>query len=157
MSAPRTRVDRADDVGRAVADVVTALAAAAGLDRGRAYRLRLAADEITTNTMTHGYRGAGGPVEITCGVEPDAAWVRITDAAPAFDPRGHVTRVDGPPREGGYGIHLVLTGVDEFGYEWAGGRNHYTLRVRRVRVEEGGTDGGSADRDTPRPDGARGH
>lgn len=132
MHTLRVRVSSADEVGRVVADVVAAVAVRAGLAGGRAYWLRLAADEITTNAMTHGYRGRAGVIDIEAGVTPEGAWLTIADDAPAFDPREHDAgpALTGPPVVGGYGIFLALNSIDEFDYERTGGRNRYTLRIR---------------------------
>ena len=149
MTTWQLRVDCRDDVGEAVAGVVGALAGEAALGVREAYRLRLAADEITTNIAAYGYQGQGGMVDIEAGYDAARVWLTIVDDAPRFDPREHdaTPAVQGPPQEGGYGIFLARNGVDEFSYEWADGRNRNTLLVRRPvdpagsSTEQGGFDG----------------
>ena len=104
-----------------------------------AYRLRLAADEITANVVLHGYRGAPGPVELVADVYNDLAWLRVDDVAPPFDP----SRVCGTPRTdldngppGGAGLVLVRAAVRWLRYERVHGRNRTTLWISR-----GGPDG----------------
>jgi anti-sigma regulatory factor (Ser/Thr protein kinase) len=129
------RLESRADVDQAVADFIGRLAKQAELPAGKAYWLRLAAEEITTNIIQHGYRGPG-PVKLVGGIEADRIWVRIEDRAPAFDPRGH----DPTPRlmiepaereEGGYGLLLALHKLDDFSYRRTAGQNHNTLVMRR--------------------------
>jgi serine/threonine-protein kinase RsbW len=119
-----------------LAAFVARLAAQADLTAARAYRLRLAADEIVTNIAVHGYRGKPEPVELFGAVEPDRVWLRIEDVGPPFDPRTHDPR----PRleassahaaEGGLGLFLALSGVDDFEYDRQGGKNRNTLIMHR--------------------------
>ncbi|XVV07002.1 ATP-binding protein [Actinosynnema sp. CA-248983] len=122
----------ADPVGPRVAALVRDLAARAGLDRARAYRLRLAADEIATNSVTH---GGVDRVFLCGGVTNDRVWVVVEDCAPAFDPRTYdpeVVLTDPHEREpGGLGLFLAHSGVDELHYERTAGRNRTTLVVHR--------------------------
>lgn len=134
MIACDLEIDAGDGVEEIVARLVGALARKARLPRHRAYWLRLATEEIVTNIARHGYRGSG-PVWLRGGVGPDRVWVRIEDAAPAFDPRGQ----PGPPpatelsrvEPGGYGLTLARHGTAEFRYERVGGRNRTTLAASR--------------------------
>jgi serine/threonine-protein kinase RsbW len=148
MASHRLRLTGGRCAGEELAEFVRSLARQAGLDSHQGYRLRLAADEITTNIALHGYRGEGGVVEIEGGVGENDVWLRIEDTAPPFDPRTH----DPGPRllsdlpeapEGGLGLFLALQGLDHFDYDYAGGRNLNTLVVRRSVdcSTPGGTDG----------------
>lgn len=118
-----------------VAAFVGALASQAGLPQHKAYWLRLATEEITTNIAQHGYRG-GGPLRLAGEVEADRVWVRIEDEAPAFDPRTHDPRphlqTDPALRaEGGFGLLLALHKLDGFAYERTGDMNTNTLIMCR--------------------------
>ncbi|MFD7029625.1 ATP-binding protein [Streptomyces sp. NPDC059917] len=118
----------------AIARFVRAVAVAAGLDRGAAYRLRLAVDELATNIVTHGYRGEEGRITVLGRAGAGRASIALEDGAPAFDPvAGRLPPpTELPPerrRIGGLGIHLALTSVDEFGYVRREGRNISTLTV----------------------------
>lgn len=128
-------VSTPDAVGPRVADLVRGLAECAELTRGQAYRLRLAADEIATNIVEHGY-GGRGVVAVCGGVEDDRVWVRTEDRAPPFDPRDHDAAevlathpADRSP--GGLGLHVAMAGLDEFHYEHVDGRNRNTMVVCR--------------------------
>ncbi|WP_229875736.1 ATP-binding protein [Streptomyces nojiriensis] len=118
-----------------IATFVLRLAGAAGLDKGAAYRLRLAVDELATNVVMHGYRGGGGRITVRGRSGPGGVQIVIEDTAPPFDPvEGRLPPAPGvPPEErriGGLGIHLALTSVDEFGYAHRDGRNISTLTVK---------------------------
>jgi serine/threonine-protein kinase RsbW len=120
----------------AVASFVEELVGHARLAHGKAYWLRLAAEEITTNIAHHGYRGRG-PMWLTAGCEPDIVWLRIEDAAPAFDPESHDrhSRLAVEPaerEEGGFGLLLALHKLDGFSYEYSDGKNRNTLIMNRT-------------------------
>ncbi|WP_371614938.1 ATP-binding protein [Streptomyces sp. NBC_00454] len=117
-----------------IAALVLRLATRAGLDKGAAYRIRLAVDELATNTVMHGYRGGDGRITVRGRSGPGRVQISIEDSAPAFDPsRGRLPPDPGTAPErrriGGLGIHLALTSVDEFGYVRRDGRNISTLTV----------------------------
>lgn len=121
---------------------VVALVDEAGLSPERSYRLRLAAEEIATNIVVHGYGEAPVPPPepgfyLEWGSDEERVWVRLEDGARPFDP----TRVPQPAnlgdplaerQEGGLGIHLVRDALDEFSYRRAGGHNHVLLAIRRA-------------------------
>lgn len=137
MIDTRVRADGVHVPGDEVTAVVGELAARTGLDRRDTYRLRLAADEIVTNVMMHGYRGGGGVVDLAAGADPDWVWLRIEDDAPPFDPTTCVAVRcrDADPlcgELGGHGLFLAMRSVDDFSYEYAGGRNRNLLRLRRT-------------------------
>jgi serine/threonine-protein kinase RsbW len=139
------RLDCLHPPSREIARFVEVLAAVANLPYCRAYRLRLAADEITTNIAVHGYRLAGGVLEVDGGIDTDSVWVCIEDEAPPFDPRTHDRheRLRSGPLSlaGGYGLHIALSSVDQFGYEYMGGRNRCKLTVKRCASKDGGPGG----------------
>ncbi|MFI7011964.1 ATP-binding protein [Streptomyces sp. NPDC050145] len=134
--APALRIPA--DLGSldAVAAFVLALGDRAGLAQSQLYRLRLAADELATNIVMHGYRGAPGEIAVDGGIGDDQVWVRFEDDAPAFDPRQGMQppALDVPLAErqiGGLGVYLAFTAVDSFEYELVAGRNVSTLVMRR--------------------------
>ncbi|MFE3995372.1 ATP-binding protein [Streptomyces goshikiensis] len=118
-----------------IAAFVLRLAEGAALDKGAAYRIRLAVDELATNIVMHGYRGGDGRITVRGRSGPGGVRITIEDTAPAFDPvEGRLPPVPGLPPErrrvGGLGIHLALTSVDEFSYTRRDGRNISTLTVK---------------------------
>ena len=120
---------------------VSEVAARAGVGSAAGYRLRLAVEELAANAVTHGYAGRPGYLRLTGGADERGAWIRLEDASPAFDP----SAAERPPDRllpvaerpiGGLGIHLALSAADEYVYEYAGGENRSTIRVRRRSGEE---------------------
>ncbi len=127
-----------DSLG-AIANYVKAAAAAANLDKKATYRLRLAADEIATNIITHGYEEAGleGDLSLQATINDRALTLTIEDTAAPFDPlsrlpqaREMMQRPIAEQTRNGRGIFLVLESVDEFRYERSGDRNRNILTVR---------------------------
>jgi serine/threonine-protein kinase RsbW len=130
------RANGMDELGEVLPDIVERLARATELTISQAYRLRLAADEIATNVVTHGYGGQGGRIDLDAGFDEHWAWVRIEDDAPEFDP----TTCDVRPRQaadpgwaplGGFGLFLALSSVDCIEHTYAAGRNRTLLKIRR--------------------------
>jgi serine/threonine-protein kinase RsbW len=149
MIAEQLLVHGLDQLGDTLAAMVERLAGRTGLSFGRAYRLRLAAEEIATNVLMHGYGGRGGLIEIDAGYDEEWVWLLVEDDAPEFDPASH----DPTPRLsmdpvmaplGGFGLFLALSSVDEITHSYVDGRNRTVLRMRRVTGDEGGTDGEAA-------------
>ncbi|MZD04653.1 ATP-binding protein [Streptomyces sp. SID5785] len=123
-----------------VSDFVVDLGKRACLPESSLYRLRLAADELATNIVLHGYGGESGEITVDGGIDPGDVWVRFQDDAPAFDPRQGMREpaLDVPLSErevGGLGVFLAFTAVDTFEYELVAGRNVSTLVMRRPAVE----------------------
>ncbi|MFF8592794.1 ATP-binding protein [Streptomyces sp. NPDC015220] len=135
-TAGALRVPATVDSLEPVSDFVLVLGRQARLPQSSLYRFRLAADELATNIVLHGYRGEPGEIAVDGGIDPDEVWVRFQDDAPAFDPRQgmRAPALDVPlaQREiGGLGVFLAFTAVDTFEYELVAGRNVSTLVMRR--------------------------
>ncbi len=126
----------------AIGTYVLEAARLAGLDRKRAYHLRLAVDEVATNIITHGYEEAGGTGDITllANQSDESLSVSLEDTAVPFDPRGRGEPVqlhealDERPI-GGLGVFIALKNVDGFEYCYADGRNRNTFIMRRQADE----------------------
>lgn len=120
----------------AIGEYLGRVAAAAGLDRQTAYRLRLAVDEIATNVVVHGYRKAGqeGELELESTTDAETLTVFLYDTAPPFDPLSAPTPdVTAPLADrsvGGLGVYLARRNVDRLGYERVGDRNRTAFTVR---------------------------
>jgi anti-sigma regulatory factor (Ser/Thr protein kinase) len=145
--AAHLRLDGDESITEAVTCFVEALAREAELPHHKTYWLRLAAEEFTINIVHHGYQGPG-PIWLAGEIKPDSVWLRIEDEAPAFDPRTHDHHAKLATRpaerdEGGFGLLLALHRLDEFCYEYAGGKNRSTLVMRRTI---GGTPDGNLNR-----------
>ena len=87
--------------------------------------------------VNHGHDGGFHEVEIGLTSEAEAVTIEITDDGKPFDPLNDAPAPDamGPLNdrtEGGLGIHLVRTMMDEMRYQREGDRNHLILVKRRV-------------------------
>jgi anti-sigma regulatory factor (Ser/Thr protein kinase) len=121
----------------AIGQHVGAAAERAGLDRSRAYRLRLAVDEIATNIILHGQPDpAAAAIDLTIDLAPDALTIALEDSGPEYDPRRQPAPegLDRPLAErsaGGLGVYLALRAVDRFAYQRINGRNRNIFTMAR--------------------------
>jgi anti-sigma regulatory factor (Ser/Thr protein kinase) len=122
----------------AIGQYVNSVASEAGLDKKPAYRLRLAVDEIATNTIIHGYEEAGlvGEVLVLSEIDSETLTIILEDSAAPFDPRklGRPDQIDHPMEErpiGGLGIYLTIQNVDKFDYEYVDNHNRNIFIVKR--------------------------
>lgn len=125
-----------------IGDYIKTIAAEAGLDKKRTYRLRLAVDEIATNIINYGYarNEQHGTIELSANVVDNDLVVTLEDTAPPFDPFNHELpdeqELEDPLEErpiGGLGIFLAIENVDEFRYEYVDGHN---LNIFLVQLNE---------------------
>lgn len=96
------------------------------------YDLRLAVEEVITNTITYGHPGRAGTIQIELSREDNAVVVQLWDEAKVFDPTtSPPPDFSRPPSErpvGGMGLYLLRESVDEIRHEAIeGGGNHLTL------------------------------
>ncbi|MGB0385882.1 MAG: ATP-binding protein [Ardenticatenaceae bacterium] len=110
----------------------------AGLSKRKAYRLRLAVDEIATNAIVHGYMDASeeGDLIIRAAIDDTTLTITLEDSGPPYDARQTPppSGMEAPLSEretGGLGVFLALQGVDQFDYERAGEWNRNIFVVKR--------------------------
>ncbi|QUS61793.1 anti-sigma regulatory factor [Synechocystis sp. PCC 7339] len=114
-------LDALNSIGKHILDQAQAV----GLQKKRAYKLRLAVDELATNIINYGYANAPGHNQISIQVEADKRKLKVTmvDTGLAYDPRDRqfdqsILSLEAEDRPiGGLGIFLALQSVDEFTYE----------------------------------------
>lgn len=91
-------------------------------------RFLIASDELFSNICR--YSGAG-EVIVECGTKGGTAQLTFEDDGVEFDPlKKHPPDVDAPleqRKEGGLGIYMVRTMMDEMSYERVGGKNRLTV------------------------------
>ena len=128
----------------AIGAFILRVSAEAGLERRASYRLRLAVDEIATNTVVHGYEESGlqGTIDIWAEIDDSDLRVVLEDSAGPFDPRQTAPPkgMDLPLEEraiGGLGVFLALRGVDALEYERIGDRNRSTFVMHRPSSSAG--------------------
>jgi anti-sigma regulatory factor (Ser/Thr protein kinase) len=77
--------------------------------------------EIFNNVAIHAYaRAGGGPIELAISPGEHELVIEISDHGQPFDPRGIVPLPELDPEhlpEGGMGIHIAKTMLDEMSYE----------------------------------------
>jgi serine/threonine-protein kinase RsbW len=100
--------------------------------------LALAVTEVCTNIARHGYREIAGDIEVQLARSRGAVHVTILDQAPPFVPATAVVPAVDPPvlpealAEGGYGLALVRSVVDELRVEPRAGGGNRTVLVKRA-------------------------
>ena len=129
-----------------IAAFVLAAADDAGLGRQSRYRLRLAVNELATNTIVYGFpdrpaaataAGSAPPtIDVRAESADDTLTVILEDAGVPFDLRQVPAPqdLDLPAEErqvGGLGVYLVLGGVNRFAFERVGDRNRNILVMNR--------------------------
>ena len=125
------------DALRELPDIIGRCAQLAGLSTHQAGRLRLAADELITNAVVHGYEEAGrtGVVDVDWSLDESGRLVLgIEDDGLPFDPteQDDPDHVNLPLAErpiGGLGIMLARQSVDDLRYRLRDGRNRVELVV----------------------------
>ncbi|MDJ0615279.1 MAG: ATP-binding protein [Calothrix sp. MO_192.B10] len=121
-----------------IAKYVLFAAKQACLPKTKAYKLRLAVDEIATNIIIHGYKEAGIKGDIVCHAQlsDKSLIIHLEDRGIEYDS----TKKEQPddllkPLEtreiGGLGIYLAASGVDKFLYQHIDHRNRHTFVVYR--------------------------
>jgi anti-sigma regulatory factor (Ser/Thr protein kinase) len=123
----------------AIGQYVNTAALAAGLDKKVSYRLRLAVDEVATNSIIHGYEESGltGDLVVLSEMNEETLTIILEDTAPPFDLRsleGHPEHIDKPVEDrpiGGLGVYLTMQNVDKFDYEYVNNRNRNIFTVKR--------------------------
>lgn len=95
--------------------------------------LALAVTEICTNIARHGYRDTTGDIEVRVARQPGAVQVTILDRAPPFVPATAALPEADTLTEGGYGLGLVRSVVDEFEVHPLAGGGNRTVLVKRPR------------------------
>jgi serine/threonine-protein kinase RsbW len=92
--------------------------------------LALAVTEICTNIVRHGYNNTTGHIEVHLTRSPHAIHVTILDTAPFFIPEKIVPQPPETLAEGGYGLFLIESLMDEVRYERRTGHGNRTVLVK---------------------------
>ena len=129
-------LDSLEQIGKYVLNA----AQVAGISKKKAYRLRLAVDELATNIINYGYANQTSPTGLELRAELGADFLKIVliDSGSAYDPRqrNFDQSILAEPIEerpiGGLGIFLALQNVDEFTYQV---QSHQNISSFLVRIE----------------------
>ena len=128
-----------------IREYVTSAARESGLDNKLTYKLCLAVDEMASNIIMYGYQESGltGLIDIHINADGKRLMITMEDNATAYDPRQHKLpseeEMNRPLDErpvGGLGLFLVFSSVDDYRYEYAGGRNRniFIMNLRNQKV-----------------------
>lgn len=127
----------------AVRDFIERFCTSAGAAHQTGEELVLIVDELSENTVRHGYPSAATdatewPIWLTLSVSGQEIVALYEDAAPAHNPFDNIVPPDysGPPenwRIGGWGVPLIARIAGSLRYERQSGRNrvHFTLPLDR--------------------------
>lgn len=130
-----------------ISQYVMTVSQMAGISRKRAYKLRLAVDELVTNIIIYGCANssAEATVEISAKIEPEILKITVIDTGIPYDPRESVfdeSILTKPIEErpiGGLGIFLSLQNVDEFLYQVDERKNISSFIVKRQLTDSPNT------------------
>lgn len=114
---------------------VTEEARSVGFSPEQSQKIELALEEALVNIIEYGYSSEKGFIEISCEKhQPTGIAITIKDTAPPYNP----LNAPKPPENevsiehrsvGGYGIHFIVTLMDEVNYRYDNG-NVLTLTKR---------------------------
>jgi anti-sigma regulatory factor (Ser/Thr protein kinase) len=105
-----------------------------GASEHDSHSLHLAIEEVVSNVLMHGYRGAPYPVSVCLEAIPTGrVRATVTDRAPAYDPLARPEVDTKMPLEdrpiGGLGVHLVKKLMDTTHYERVGDQNVFAMEL----------------------------
>jgi serine/threonine-protein kinase RsbW len=108
-----------------------------GIEEHQSSHLVLAADELATNIILHGYQKSPGSIEVEVAQQGSDLTITLRDRAPEFDPTSVPEPDINVPLEqralGGMGVFLARRASDEIRYKMrAGGGNEISLIKRSV-------------------------
>jgi len=121
----------------AIAHYVLKVSQDAGVSRHRAYKFRLAVDELVTNIIVYGCANLAeiSILEVRSEIDSRSLKIIVSDTGIAFDPTERVfdrSLLSKPIEErpiGGLGIFLALQNVDEFSYQVTEKKNISTFSL----------------------------
>ncbi len=100
------------------------------------FRLNLVLDELVTNIVHHGYRDAGGDVDVRVALGDGDLVVTLRDRARPHDPfSAAAPDLTGGLEDrsmGGLGVHFVRSVAREFTYRRDGDANEVIVRLPRA-------------------------
>ena len=118
-----------------IGQYIIAVCQESGISSKRAYKLRLAVDELVTNIIVHGSSNAD--LEINAEIDAEKLTITIADTGLPYDPRESVfdeSILSQPIEErpiGGLGVFLSLQSIDGFSYQTTAKKNISSLWLRR--------------------------
>jgi serine/threonine-protein kinase RsbW len=132
MQAGLALESRLEEIARA-RHWVSAHARAAGFGDREVRNLGLAISEACANIIRHAYHGEDGhPIELHLAVDDTKLELRIRDHGAKFDQQAYQPPDLEQPQEGGYGVFIIRSLMDEVEYDTSGTAGT-TLRLVKYR------------------------
>ncbi len=129
---------RVEEVARA-REWLSELARTEGFSDKDVRGLGLVVSEACVNIVEHAYRGqAGNPIELRLAINDTRLVLQILDEGKRFDLQSYSSPDLSEPQEGGYGVFLMRSIMDEVDYDTSGeGGTVLTLIKRRTGPQPG--------------------
>lgn len=112
--------------------IVTLLAEMGGVDAATSYNVQLAVHEVCTNVVEHACQcQADALIAVTVRIDTQpqrAIAIELCDRGRPFDPAAIPQPNLDEPQEGGYGLFLARTLLDEVHYRCFGAENVWQLK-----------------------------
>jgi len=106
----------------------------AGVESADIDAVLLALTEAYTNVLRHAYEGKlPAPLDVELEIAPDAVFVALRDQGKAFQPTGVTEPEPEELAEGGYGLFLIASLMDEVSYAPADPAGT-VLRMKKLRA-----------------------
>ncbi len=107
-------------------------AAAEGFSDGDVRKLGLVLSEACVNVIEHAYRGeAGNPIRLHLFIDDEALRLTIRDFGVRFDLEGYAPPDLSEAHEGGYGVFIMRSIMDEVEYDTSGPKGTALKLVKR--------------------------
>jgi serine/threonine-protein kinase RsbW len=122
---------RVEEVARA-RDWLSQQAAAGGFSDSEVRKLGLVLSEACVNVIEHAYGGeAGNPIELLLSIDNEALRLTIRDFGARFAVEDYEPPDLSEPHEGGYGVFIMHSLMDEVKYDTAGQQGTVLTLVKR--------------------------
>lgn len=122
---------RVEEVARA-REWLVSLASTEGFPDSDVRGLGLVVSEACVNVVKHAYRGGpGNPIELRLDIDERRLVLEIADEGEKFDLRSYSPPDLSEPHEGGYGVFLMRSIMDEVDYDTSGERGTTLTLVKR--------------------------
>ena len=95
--------------------------------------MELATSEIVTNIIKHAYRQAPGQLRGQISLLPDHVQVDLYDDGAPFDPSSVPAPALEDPHEGGYGLFIAQSALDELTYTPACPNGNHWRLIKRLK------------------------
>ena len=132
MATYRLALEGGLELASQIREWVREQARAEGLDEDAVGDVALAVTEAVSNIVRHAYDGrTSGRIEATLAVDDTALTLHLRDYGRKFDPATYQTPDLDTPAEGGYGIFLIRTVMDEVRYDTSHAQGTELVLVKR--------------------------